>query len=135
MSGFLSIPGSCGCNGRGTSPYLTMGPPSATGFRQSGLGHHGGTEMAVLSDYSGGSQLAGLRGLGDLTTLSTDFANGDWAAVFADLLPYLAIAGGAYLIYRFVFKKKGGSGSGRRARMAQARAKAEYELAKARVGE
>lgn len=111
MTGFIASSSNCGrCPGLGITSY------------------HSATEPAITGD------MTTMRGLGDLTTLATDFASGDIGAVVNDLLPYLAGAGALYLVYRYVIKGGSGGGSSRRRRLSQARELAAYEIAKARVG-
>jgi len=123
MTGFMDSSTPCGCQGN-----RTVVVPTRSGFGiVTNAGH---AEPGITGDMT---PYPGMRGLGDLTTLGADLANGDIAAVFSDLLPYIAGAAALYLVYYFVFKGSGG-GSSRRRRLSQARELANYEIAKARVG-
>jgi hypothetical protein len=68
------------------------------------FGEDKGVFRNALSGYDPALSVRGLRGLGDLSTLTADLSNGDWAAVFSDLLPVLAGGAAVWLVWHYVIK-------------------------------
>lgn len=128
MSGFAASPGNP------YSAYFPSSPSCGCGScdgGHTGLGRHSGTP-----GYEGEMPY---RGMGDLTTIGTDLAAGDFASVISDLSPLastmnMLIYGAGIAAWWFLRRKGNSSSAGsstRRRALAAARRKATAILADA----